>query len=337
ARRKKKMHSMFSPLLIDTVTQALKNREQVILFQNRRGFSPYLECELCGWVPQCEHCDVSLTYHKHSHSLVCHYCGYTIRNISHCNACGNPGMQTRGFGTEKIEDEAAIFFPGAKIARMDLDTTRKKRAYETLIGDFEDHKIDILIGTQMLTKGLDFNNVSVVGILNADNMLHYPDFRAFERSFQLMTQVSGRSGRANKRGTVIIQTGDPQHEIIQQVLENNFKGMYLAQVNDRKNFRYPPFYRMVRITLKHKKKDVLSRGAGELGDALRKKFADRVIGPEYPPIARIQQYYLKSIILKVERERSFAKAREMLRATMDQLVIKPEYKAMQFVVDVDPV
>ncbi len=336
ARRKKKMKSIFTPLLFSAVDESLANNEQVILFQNRRGFSPYLECTLCGWVPQCEHCAVSLTYHKHTNSLVCHYCGYTIRNPKRCSACGGTSLETRGFGTEKIEEEISLLFPDARIARMDLDSTRKKKAYETLIEAFQSHKVDILVGTQMVSKGLDFDNVSVVGILNADNMLNFPDFRAYERSFHLMTQVSGRAGRDKKQGKVIIQTSQPENEIISFTKNYEFLKMYHTQINERRAYRYPPFYRLINLSLKHKDHVVVTKAAKEMAVLMRQSFGKRVLGPESPVINRIQTYYIKNIILKVERERSFQRAKDILKDIIDQISMQESYKSLQVVADVDP-
>ena len=337
ARKKKEMKSIFSPALIDSIKDSLAINEQVILFQNRRGFAPYLECDMCGWIPYCENCDVSLTYHKHKNELVCHYCGYTIRSPKTCKACGNANIQTRGFGTEKIEDEIKIFFPDAKVARMDLDSTRKKNAYQTIIGDFEDGKIDILIGTQMVSKGLDFGNVSLVGILNADNMLNYPDFRAFERSYQLMAQVSGRAGRKNKQGKVIIQTSNPEHPILQFVLDNKFEEMYKAQLFERKNFRYPPFYKLIKISVRHKKQDITDKAAHLLTVNLRKVFGKRILGPEPPVISRVQNNFIQNIILKIERERSYQKAKQLLDEQITNLITQDNYKTIHISIDVDPV
>lgn len=335
-RRKRKMKSMFSPLLLTSMEEALNQKEQVILFQNRRGFSPYLECTTCGWIPHCIHCDVSLTYHKFTNTLVCHYCGYSLKRIATCQACGNQSMETRGFGTEKIEDEVAIFFPQARIKRMDLDSTRRKKAYEEIISDFESHRIDILIGTQMLSKGLDFSNVNLVGILNADNMLQFPDFRAHERSFQLMMQVSGRAGRANKQGKVIIQTSHPQHNIIQCVLDNKYLNMYQSQIYERKQFRYPPFFRIVRISIKHKNKDMVNQAADELAVLLKKQFGYRVMGPEFPLVNRIQSWFIKNIFVKIERDKSFEKAKEIMATLSGEMKQKDGYKSLQLQFDVDP-
>lgn len=337
ARKRKEMKSLFTPALFEGIKDALAIGEQVILFQNRRGFSPYLECDMCGWIPHCNNCDVSLTYHKYQNELVCHYCGYTIRMPKTCKACGNTAIQTRGFGTEKIEDEIKILFPEAKIARMDLDSTRSKNAYHNIISGFENGKIDILIGTQMVSKGLDFDNVSLVGILNADNMLNYPDFRAFERSYQLMTQVSGRAGRKNKQGKVIIQTSNPEHPILQFVLDNKFDEMYKSQLLERRNFKYPPFYRLINISIRHKKSEIVNKAAHQLGVNLRKVFGKRILGPEAPIIARVQNNYIQTIIIKVERERSFQKAKQLLDEQIVNLITQAKYKTVYVSVDIDPI
>ena len=337
AKKRKEMKSHFSPELIDKIKYALSLDEQVILFQNRRGFAPYLECDMCGWIPYCTNCDVSLTYHRHNNETVCHYCGHTVKAPKTCKACGNSAIQTRGFGTEKIEDEIKIFFPEAKVARMDLDSTRKKNAYQNIISDFEDGKIDILIGTQMVSKGLDFDNVSLVGILNADNMLNYPDFRAFERSYQLIAQVSGRAGRKNKQGKVIIQTSNPAHPILQFVLDNRYDDMYKSQLLERKNFNYPPFYRIINVSIRHKKEDIAKKASHQLGIQLRKVFNKRVLGPEPPIISRVQNLFIQNIILKIERERSFQKAKDLLAEQILNIITSEQFKTVRITVDVDPV
>lgn len=335
--RKKKMKSHFSPLLMEHVQLALENKEQVILFQNRRGFSPMLECATCAWTPQCIQCDVTLTYHKAGNQLRCHYCGYSIKPPTVCAACGDTKLQTKGFGTEKIEEELEIYFPKARVARMDLDTTRSKFAYQQIIHDFEERNVDILVGTQMVTKGLDFDNVSVVGILNADSMMSFPDFRSYERSFQLMAQVSGRAGRKSKRGKVIIQTFNPSHSIIQSVIRNDYLTMYTDQLMDRRNFHYPPFYRLIAFTLWHKDQDVLNNAARAFAGELRVQFGKRVLGPEFPAVARIRNLYRKNILLKLEKEASPAKAKQVIQALLDKFKAAPENKSVKVQVDVDPV
>jgi primosomal protein N' (replication factor Y) len=337
AYRKKQMESHFSPLLLEKITKALQNREQVILFQNRRGYAPYIECKACAHVPHCKNCDVSLTVHKVFNTLTCHYCGYTepIPNI--CPACGTPGsLATKGFGTEKIEDEIKLIFPEARVSRMDLDTTRSKKSYEKIISDFEQHKVDILIGTQMVSKGLDFECVSLVGILNADNMLNFPDFRAHERAFQLMAQVSGRSGRKNKRGTVVLQTSSPEHPVIGQVIRNDYKAMFSVQCDERRQFKYPPFFRMIQIVLRHRDHNILNQAANRLAVDLRAVFGNRVLGPNIPAVSRIQNLYIKHILLKFESEASPEKAKEILRQVTNQVQSEPKFKSLRINLDVDP-
>jgi len=334
--RKKQMVSHFSPQLVENIKNALNNNEQVILFQNRRGFSPYLECSLCGWVPKCRHCDVSLTYHKKINRLVCHYCGYSVGIPKVCDECGNTSLLTKGFGTEKIEDEIKILFPDSRVVRMDMDSTRSRRSYNKIITEFESGNIDILVGTQMISKGLDFDNVSLVGIMNADNMLNYPDFRAYERSFQLMSQVSGRAGRKNKRGLVVIQTSDPEHPVIKAVTDNDYERMYKMQLKERKEYLYPPFSRLLKMSLKHKDRDLLDKGSEKFAMRLRQYFGARVMGPQYPVISRIQNYYVKNIIIKIERERSFLKAKAKLTDIIASFKEAGKNRSIQIITDVDP-
>ena len=336
ARLKKEMKSVFSPVLLDSIKNALDNKEQVILFQNRRGFSTYIKCDVCGWIPFCKHCDVSLTYHKHINRINCHYCGYTIKIPESCNICGSRSISTQGFGTEKIEDEIPIFFPEARIKRMDLDSTRTRKSYERIISDFEIGNIDILIGTQMITKGLDFNNVKVVGIINADNMLNFPDFRSYERSYQLMAQVSGRAGRKNERGLVIIQTSEPENTIIQNVRKNDYQSMFNDQLDERKKFKYPPFYRLIELTLKHKKQQILNDAADLLAGFLGKKFKNGILGPESPIIKKIKDWHLKKILFKIEKEKSAMQSKKIITALINDLLSKNEFKALQIIADVDP-
>lgn len=336
ATRKKKMKSHFTPDLLKLMDEAFENKEQVILFQNRRGYAPFMICEECGHVPECNHCDVSLTYHKFNHLLKCHYCGSNKKMPTSCNACGSTRLTFKGFGTEQIEEELAIYFPKITIGRMDADTTRSKNAYHQIISDFEDGNIDVLVGTQMVTKGLDFDNVALVGILNADTMLNFPDFRAFERSYQLMSQVSGRAGRKNKRGKVMIQTYDPFHSVIQQVVNHDYIGMYHYEVLQRKNFKYPPFYRLIHFSLKHKNKDILNEGATEFADQLKKHFGDRVLGPEYPIIARIKNLYQKDILLKVEKSLSVNKTRDIIVQLKNHFEVNSKNKSIKITIDVDP-
>ena len=337
AYRRKQMKSHLTPLLFAEITGALERKEQVILFQNRRGFSPFIECKMCGWVPKCTHCDVSLTYHKHNNSLVCHYCGFSIAHPGTCRSCGNHELTNKGFGTEKVEEDLQVIFPDAKIDRMDLDTTRSKKGFEKIIQSFERGDIDILIGTQMVTKGLDFDNVSIVGILNADNLLNQPDFRAYERSYQLMAQVGGRSGRKTKRGKVIIQTAEPTNSIILNVINNDYEAMYRGQIAERKHFKYPPFYRMIGITLKHREINELDRIAQEFATNLRERFGARILGPEYPVIGRIKTLYIKQLWIKIEREVSVVNAKRQMQEIIDQVKSREGNKAIIIAIDVDPV
>jgi primosomal protein N' (replication factor Y) (superfamily II helicase) len=335
--RRKRMKSHFTPFLLEHIEEALKNKEQVILFQNRRGFSIRLECDICHWMPECKHCDVTLTYHKKSDQLICHYCGYTQNVPDHCPACNNNKILMKGFGTEKIEEELPVFFPGAKVMRMDLDTTRSKYGHQQIINDFEDRKIDILVGTQMVTKGLDFENVSVVGIMNADNMISFPDFRSFERSYQLMAQVSGRAGRKSKRGKVIIQTYNPYHSVIRYVIDNNYTAMYESQIAERNSFRYPPIYKLIQLTLKHKNAEKLNRSAREFAINLRKVFGGRVLGPEFPMVSKIRNEYIKNTLLKIEKDYSLVQAKVSLRKIIENFRNDPDHKGVRVVIDVDPV
>lgn len=334
--RKKRMTGQFSPLLLGEIRQALENKEQVILFQNRRGFAPMIECRTCGWVPKCKNCDVSLTYHKKINQLTCHYCGYTIPLPRSCPACEGVEMLNRGFGTEKIEDDIKIIFPEARIARMDLDTTRTRTAYEKIIADFEQAKTDILIGTQMVSKGLDFDHVSVVGILNADTMMNYPDFRAYERAYQLMAQVAGRAGRKNKRGKVILQTKSIKEPIIGQVIANNYDEMVLNQLAERQMFHYPPYYRLVYVYLKNKNAALLEQMARVMADKLRAVFGNRVWGPADPPVARVQLLYIKKIIVKIEVNAPMNRARELLRQVQREMLMEERFKSLIIYYDVDP-
>ncbi|PCJ27452.1 MAG: primosomal protein N' [Flavobacteriales bacterium] len=336
ATRKKKMKSHFSPMLMELMKDAFKNKEQVILFQNRRGYAPFLLCEECAHVPECKNCDVSLTYHKYANQLKCHYCGTSKQMPTTCGKCGSPRVTLKGFGTEQIEEELALYFPKIKIARMDADTTRTKNAYHRLITDFEDGNIDVLVGTQMVTKGLDFDNVSVVGILNADNMLNFPDFRAFERSYQLMSQVSGRAGRKAKRGKVLIQTYEPYHPIVRQVIEHDYIGMYTDEVAQRRKFKYPPFQRLIHFTLKHRDSNVLNEGAREFVEALKTKFGTRVLGPDFPVISRIKNMYIKNAMLKVEREISVKETRKLVMEVKNLFEASSQYKSVRITIDVDP-
>jgi primosomal protein N' (replication factor Y) (superfamily II helicase) len=336
AYRRKLMVSHFTPELLQAMDTALAKEEQIILFQNRRGFSPYIECSECGWIPVCIQCAVNLTYHKGINKLVCHYCGYTAGTPSKCGNCHSTGMVTRGFGTEKIEDEIKIVFPSARVARMDQDTTRNKNSFTKIIRSFEERRIDILIGTQMISKGLDFENLTVVGVLNADNLLNYPDFRAHERSFQLMEQVSGRAGRRQKQGKVVIQTSDPANRIIRLVLRHDYLNMFRMQAEERKTFNYPPFCRMVKLSIKHKEKSQLNYFSEILGNDLKAVFGKRVLGPESPVISQVQLWYIKTILIKIEREKPPVKAKELIIEAIDRLVKEKGTSSLRIAIDVDP-
>ncbi len=333
---KKASASIFTDKLKEEIKLALQKKEQVILFQNRRGFAPYTECQVCAWIPMCIQCDVSLIYHKASNKLSCHYCGYTMSPPSVCGACGSNDLRYKGFGTEKIEEEIEILFPETKVARMDLDSTRSKHAYRQLINDFENRDIDILVGTQMVTKGLDFDNVSLVGIINADQMLNFPDYRAFERSYQLMAQVSGRAGRKEKKGKVIVQTTQASHEIIKYVIDNDYQQFYQHQLIDRKSFNYPPYFRLIEFTLVSKDIDLLNYSSKEFATTLKAAFPDRVLGPEFPIVARIKNEFHKRIILKTDREYASQKVRELLWLQVNNFRINVMFKKVRMHIDVDP-
>lgn len=337
ATRKRLMQSHFSPFLIAKTEAALAAGEQVIFFQNRRGFAPSIECQACGHIPHCVRCDVSLTYHKNSGQLRCHYCGWTTAPPSQCEACGSTELKMRGFGTEKIEEELSLIFPTAKVARMDLDTTRGKYSMQQLVNDFESHKIDMLVGTQMVTKGLDFGNVSLVGILHADQLMNFPDFRASERSFQLMAQVAGRAGRREKKGEVIIQTYNPQHPVIRCVIANDFETMYHNELAERMEFHYPPFYRLVRLSLKCRDHVLLDNGAQYFADRLRAHFGERVLGPEFPSVTKVRDEFVKEILIKIEREANSTKMKEVIWKEMQELKVHADFKKVRVVGDVDPV
>lgn len=336
ATKKKKMKSLFSPLLFEAMEEVLENKEQIILFQNRRGYSPIMICETCGHTAECKNCDVGLTYHKYTNRLNCHYCGYSIPTPKVCPACGDTAIKVKGFGTEKIEEEIGIYFPDVKVARMDLDTTRAKNAYHNIINQFENQEVQILVGTQMVTKGLDFSNVSLVGILNADNMLHFPDFRSYERSYQLMSQVAGRAGRKNKRGKVIIQSYNSDHQIIRNVIDHDYHTMFKNEVIDRRNFKYPPYYRLIRITLKHRKAAELNIAADFFARDMKAIFGNRVLGPEFPAIAKIRNSYHKQIILKVEKSASIQASKDHLMKIYTNAIHRNEFKGVRVIFDVDP-
>lgn len=334
--RKKRMKGSFSGFLLEQIRSALEKKEQVILFQNRRGFAPMIECRTCGWVPKCKDCDVSLTYHKGINQLTCHYCGYTYQLPRSCPACNGVEFFNRGFGTEKIEDDIKHLFPEVSVARMDLDTTRTRSAYEKIIGDFEQGKTDVLIGTQMVSKGLDFDHVSVVGILDSDTMLNYPDFRSYERAYQLMAQVAGRAGRKNKQGLVVLQTKSIDHSIIQQVIRNDYEGMYQRELTERQLFRYPPFYRLVYVYLKNRNAELLDLMAQTMAEKLKAVFGRRVLGPDNPPVARVQTLFIKKIIVKIECDASMSRARELLLHVQREMIEEERFKSLIVYYDVDP-
>jgi primosomal protein N' (replication factor Y) len=337
AWKKHEMNGMFSQELIDECRKSLKNDEQVILFQNRRGYAPMVRCKQCAWIPTCINCDVSLTYHRHVDTLTCHYCGHTITLPTVCPACGNPSIEVVGYGTERIEDEIDKVFPGEKISRMDLDTTRSKKSYDRLIDEFSQHKTSILVGTQMVTKGLDFDAVSIVGILNADSMIHFPDFRSNERAFNMMEQVAGRSGRKNKQGKVIIQTFNPTHPVIKRVVEHDYKGFYEQEIAEREQYGYPPFTKIINIYLKHKQDDVVLEMAVRYSNLLRQVFGKRVLGPEAPMVARVQSYYIRQIVLKMELAASMTKVKKILRDLYEQLIaVDSRMRTIRLYFDVDP-
>lgn len=336
AYKRKQMRSVFAPELYDAISEALASNEQVILFQNRRGFAPFVQCGKCGWIPKCKYCDVSKTWHKNQSSLICHYCGHTTSLITKCEECGSDEIKPRGFGTEKIEDEIQLLFPEARVARMDLDTTKAKRAYEQLIWQFETRKIDILVGTQMVTKGLDFDHVRVVGVLNADNLLNYPDFRSYERSFQLIMQVSGRAGRKNRRGKVIIQTSQPNHAVLQDVIAYDYNRLFNRQMAERKIFRYPPYYRLIKIVVKHQNKQRLDLAALYLATAFKTHFSRNVLGPEYPVVGRIQNWFQKEILIKLPRDGKIQEAKEKIMDIINHTKSQPNNSQLIVYADVDP-
>ena len=333
---RKMMRGPFSPLLLARVREALERGEQAILFQNRRGYAPMIECKQCGWVPRCQNCDVSLTLHRQMNQLVCHYCGAVYQVPVECPACGGTELQTRGYGTEKIEADVRDIFPEARIARMDLDTTRTRHAYERLIGDFAAGRTNLLIGTQMISKGLDFDRVSVVGILSADTMLNYPDFRAFEQAYMMMSQVSGRAGRKGHRGLVILQTRQPDLPIIQQVVRGDYPALYRSLCAERQQFRYPPYYRLVYVYLKHRSDQQIEVAARELAFRLRQWFGNRVLGPDKPGIARVKSLSIRKLVLKLEPQLNMAEVRKYLALAQQQMLQDKRYASLQIYYDVDP-
>ena len=335
-QKRKMMAGPFSPLLLSRVREALENGEQAILFQNRRGFAPVVECHQCGWVPTCQHCDVSLTYHRQMNQLTCHYCGYTYRVPTECPCCGSTDLRTRGFGTEKIEEQVREVFPEARISRMDLDTTRTRNAYERIISDFSARRTNILIGTQMVSKGLDFDHVSVVGILNADAMLNQPDFRAYEHAYMMMSQVSGRAGRKNKRGLVILQTKQPKLPVIDYVVRGDYTSLYKELIAERQAFRYPPYFHLIYVFIKHRQETVVHTAAIELGSRLRQWFGGRVLGPDKPSVAKVKQQNIRKLVLKLELGIDIKRVREYLLMAQSQMLADKRYSSLQIYYDVDP-
>ena len=335
-QHRKMMNGPFSPLMLSKVREALERGEQAILFQNRRGYAPMIECKQCGWVPHCQHCDVSLTLHRSLNQLTCHYCGNTYQVPSECPNCGCTQLQTRGYGTEKIEAEVRDIFPEARIARMDLDTTRSRQAYERIINDFSAGRTNLLIVTQMISKGLDFDKVSVVGILNADNMLNYPDFRAYEQAFMMMAQVSGRAGRKGKQGLVILQTKSPDLPLISQVVHNDYPAFYRGLIAERQQFRYPPYYRLVYVYLKHRQETVVAAAGVEMGALLRQWFSGRVLGPDKPGISKVKSLSIRKIVLKLEPSLNMAEVRRYLALAQQQIQQDKRYSTLQIHFDVDP-
>ena len=335
-QRRKMMAGLFSPFLLARVREALEHGEQAILFQNRRGFAPVVECHQCGWVPTCQHCDVSLTYHRQMNQLTCHYCGYTYHVPTECPCCGSTDLRTRGFGTEKIEEQVREVFPEARISRMDLDTTRTRNAYERIISDFSARRTNILIGTQMVSKGLDFDHVSVVGILNADAMLNQPDFRAYEHAYMMMSQVSGRAGRKNKRGLVILQTKQPKLPVIDYVVRGDYIALYKDLIAERQAFRYPPYHHLIYVFLKHRQESVVHTAAIEMGSRLRQWFGGRVLGPDKPSVAKVKQQNIRKLVLKLELGIDMKRVREYLLMAQRQMLADKRYSSLQIYYDVDP-
>jgi len=333
--KRKRMTGHFSDRLISEMKEALDNNHQIILFQNRRGYAPILSCNTCGHSPECPNCDVSLTYHQYSNQLRCHYCSYSIVSQKQCGACGGVDLDTKGFGTEQIQEETMTLFPEAKVARMDLDTTRGKYSYERIIQKFEQKEIDILVGTQMLTKGLDFRDIKLVGVLNADQLINFPDFRAHERCFQLLQQVSGRAGRTKIRGKVIIQSYNPHHNILQQVSMNDYVKMFNEQTYQRRIYKYPPYYRIIKITLKHKDYNRVNEGAAWLAKSLSQFFGSNVLGPEFPPVSRIRNLYHKNILIKIPDEQSLQKTKTIIHRVKNSFLSTKLFRPIRLVINVD--
>lgn len=337
AARQEQMFSYFSGRLLQAMEEAIAQKQQIILFQNRRGHTPVSQCKTCGVIAKCIHCDVSLTYHKSTNKLHCHYCGFMEEPRQICPACGSTHIESKGFGTERLEEELQLLLPQARIGRLDLDSAKGKYGFERVLSAFDDHQYDVLIGTQMVAKGLDFGNVSVIGIINADALIHYPEFRAYERAYSLLAQVAGRAGRRDQPGQVIIQTYSPNHRVIQQVVRHDYEDMFMTEINERKSFSYPPFYRMIRLEVRHKDLPIAKAGAERLVQLFRQQLGERVLGPEQPLVSRIRNQYIESILLKIERPGiSMAKVRELIRLTVQQFGTEKVFKSVRILIDVDP-
>lgn len=335
--RKEQMFSYFSGVLLREITEALERKEQVILFQNRRGHTPFVQCNTCGWVAKCVNCDVSLTYHKATNHLHCHYCGHTESPIQVCPACGMPHIESKGFGTERVEEELELLLPEARIGRLDLDSTKGKYGFEKIITAFDEHEFDILVGTQMVAKGLDFGRVSLIGIINADAMINFPDFRAYERAFSLFSQVAGRAGRRQHKGKVVLQTHTPNHRVVEQVIQHDYVGMFTTEIKERKNYQYPPFYRMIKLDVRHAEMQNANDAAIRLTDLLRASLGNRVLGPEPPLISRIRNHFIQTITLKIERNNvSISRVKELIRQAITQFGMEKQHKGVRISIDVDP-
>src|SRR5690606_8728661 len=335
--RKEQMFAYFSGVLLQEITDALERKEQVILFQNRRGHTPFVQCNTCGWVVKCVNCDVSLTYHKSTNHLHCHYCGHTEPPVQVCPACGMPHIESKGFGTERVEEELELLLPQARLGRLDLDSTKGKYGFENIITAFDEHEFDILVGTQMVAKGLDFGRVSLIGIINADAMINFPDFRAYERAFSLFSQVAGRAGRREHKGKVIIQTHTPNHRVLKQVIQHDYEGMFMTEIKERKNYQYPPFYRIIRLDVRHTEMQTASDAATRLAILLRAHLGSRVLGPEPPMISRIRNHFIQTVTLKIERNNvSITRVKELINQAITQFGMEKQYKGARISIDVDP-
>ena len=337
AGKKEQMFSYFSAPLLQAITDTIERKEQVILFQNRRGHTPFMQCNTCGWVAKCVNCDVSLTYHKATNHLHCHYCGHSEPPVQVCPACGMPHIESKGFGTERVEEELELLLPNARIGRLDLDSTKGKHGFDKVITAFDEHEFDILVGTQMVAKGLDFGRVSLIGIINADAMINFPDFRAYERAFSLFSQVAGRAGRRQQQGTVMIQTHTPNHRVLEQVIQHNFMDMFMTEVNERKSYQYPPFYRLIKLDVRHTDRQLASDAAVRLANLLRAQLGNRVLGPEPPLISRVRNQFIQTLTLKIERNNvSIVRVKELIQQGITQFGMEKQYKGVRIAIDVDP-